>query len=41
MACFFEDETRGNWKSLMRYDAINNTVRIIEDYYDESVKKTK
>ncbi len=24
----------------MRYDAINNTVRLIEDYYENSAKKT-
>jgi len=40
LAYFLEDDTKGNWKSQMRYDAINNTVRIIEDYYDESAKKT-
>ena len=41
LAYFLEDETKGNWKSQMRYDAINNTVRLIEDYYEESAKKTK
>jgi hypothetical protein len=40
LAYFLQDDTKGNWKSQMRYDAINNTVRIIEDYYDESAKKT-
>lgn len=38
---FLEDDTKGNWKSQMRYDAINNTVRMIEEYYDNSAKKTK
>lgn len=33
-------ESKDNWKSQMRYDAINNAVRMIEDYYDNSVKKT-
>lgn len=37
---FLKDDTKGNWKSQMRYDAINNTVRMIEDYYDNSAKKT-
>lgn len=37
---FIKDETKGNWKSQMRYDAINNTVSLIENYYDESAKKT-
>lgn len=37
---FLEDESKGNWKSQMRYDAINNTVRLIGDYYDDSAKKT-
>jgi hypothetical protein len=37
---FLKDETKGNWKSQMRYDAINNTVGLIEDYYDNSAKKT-
>jgi len=37
---FLEDDTKGNWKSQMRYDAINNTVRLIEDYYETSAKKT-
>jgi hypothetical protein len=37
---FLIDDTKGNWKSQMRYDAINNTVRMIEDYYDNSAKKT-
>jgi len=37
---FLNDDTKGNWKSQMRYDAINNTVGIIEDYYDNSAKKT-
>jgi len=38
---FIEDESKGNWKSQMRYDAINNTVRLIEDYYEDSAKKTR
>lgn len=38
---FLKDETMGNWKSQMRYDAINNMVGIIEDYYDDSAKKTE
>ncbi|AGL03681.1 hypothetical protein Desgi_4443 [Desulfoscipio gibsoniae DSM 7213] len=37
---FLSDNTKGNWKSQMRYDVINNTVGIIEDYYDNSAKKT-
>jgi hypothetical protein len=37
---FLKDETKGNWKSQMRYDAINNTVGLIEDYYENSAKKT-
>ena len=37
---FLKDETKGNWKSQMRYDAINNTVDLIEDYYENSAKKT-
>jgi len=37
---FLEDESKGNWKNQMRYDAINNTVRIIEEYYENSAKKT-
>ncbi|TCK93146.1 putative zinc ribbon protein [Natranaerovirga hydrolytica] len=37
---FLKDETKGNWKSQMRYDAINNTVGLIEDYYENSSKKT-
>lgn len=37
---FLKDDRRGNWKSQMRYDAINNTVSLIEDYYDSSAKKT-
>lgn len=40
LAYFLEDDTKGNWKSQMRYDAINNTVRLIEDYYEDSAKKT-
>lgn len=40
LAYYLKDEIKGNWKNQMRYDAINNTVRIIEDYYDESAKKT-
>ncbi|SCL85458.1 hypothetical protein PP176A_0870 [Sporanaerobacter sp. PP17-6a] len=38
---FLEDESKGNWKSQMRYDAIDNTVGIIEGYYDDSAKKTE
>ncbi|NLB91748.1 MAG: hypothetical protein GX786_11095 [Clostridiales bacterium] len=37
---FLVDETKGNWKSQMRYNAINNAVRMIEEYYDDSAKKT-
>ncbi|NLK52992.1 MAG: hypothetical protein GX295_11225 [Syntrophomonadaceae bacterium] len=37
---FLNDDTNGNWKSQMRYDAINNTVRMIEEYYENSAKKT-
>ncbi|MEQ6376346.1 bacteriophage abortive infection AbiH family protein [Bacillaceae bacterium S4-13-56] len=37
---FLKDETKGNWKSQMRYDAINNTLGLIEDYYENSAKKT-
>lgn len=40
LAYFLRDDTKGNWKSQMRYDAIDNTVRIIEGYYDDSAKKT-
>lgn len=38
---FLKDETMGNWKNQVRYDGINNMVRIIEDYYDDSAKKTE
>lgn len=38
---FLKDETIGNWKSQVRYDGINNMVGIIEDYYDDSAKKTE
>lgn len=37
---FLEEDSEGNWKSQMRYDAINNTVGLIEDYYESSAKKT-
>lgn len=40
LAYFLDDERKGNWRSQTRYDAITNTVRIIEDYYDQSAKKT-
>lgn len=38
---FLKDQTMGNWKSQVRYDGINNMVRIIEDYYDDSAKITE
>lgn len=38
---FLKDETMGNWKSQVRYDGINNMVSIIEDYYEDSAKKTE
>ncbi len=37
---FLKDEAMGNWKNQIRYDAINNTVDLIEDYYENSAKKT-
>ena len=40
LAYFLKDDSKGNWKSQMRYDAINHTVELIEDYYEESAKKT-
>lgn len=40
LAYFLADETQGNWKSQMRYDSINNTQRLIEEYYSNSAKKT-
>lgn len=40
LAYFLDDERKGNWRSQTRYDAITNTVRIIEEYYDHSAKKT-
>lgn len=41
LAYFLDDETKGNWKNQTRYDAIDNTVRIIEGYYEDSAKKTE
>lgn len=40
LAYFLKDESEGNWKSQMRYDAIDNTSRLIEEYYANSAKKT-
>ena len=40
LAYFLQDDTLGNWKSQMRYDAINHTIDLIEDYYARSAKKT-
>lgn len=40
LAYFLKDEAQGNWKNQMCYDAINNTQRLIEDYYSNSAKKT-
>lgn len=37
---FLQDQTIGNWKSQVRFDGIHNMLRIIEDYYDDSAKKT-
>lgn len=36
---FLLDDTKGNWRSQMRYDAIDNTVRLIEEYYDQENPK--
>lgn len=41
LAYFLDDETKGNWKSQTRYDAVETAKRYIEDYYWESEKKTK
>jgi hypothetical protein len=40
LAYFLKDESEGNWKSQTRYDAIDNTSRLIEEYYTNSAKKT-
>lgn len=40
LAYFLRDDSKGNWKSQVRYDAISNTVRMIEEYYDDAAKKT-
>ncbi len=40
LAYFLKDDRKGNWKSQMRYDAINNTRRLIELYYSDSAKIT-
>jgi len=40
LAYFLKDESEGNWKSQTRYDAIDNTARLIEEYYSNSAKKT-
>mgnify|MGYP000946548833 CR=1 FL=1 len=38
---FLKDDTMGNWKNQIRYDAINNMVYTIESYYEDSEKKTQ
>lgn len=40
LAYFLKDESKGNWHSQTNYDYISTCVRMIEDYYDESAKKT-
>lgn len=40
LAYFLRDETKGNWRNQTRCDAIHNTVGMIENYYDDSAKKT-
>ncbi len=36
---FLKDDTMGNWKNQIRYNAINNMVYTIESYYEDSEKK--
>jgi hypothetical protein len=38
LAYFLEDESKGNWGSEARYQAINFAVERIEDYYEQSFK---
>lgn len=40
LAYFLEDDAKGNWHSQTNYDYIENCVRMIEGYYDDSAKKT-
>ena len=40
LAYFLDDERKGNWHSQTNYDYIENCIRIIEDYYEGSAKKT-
>lgn len=41
LAYFLDEWSKGNWRSQMRYDAIENTTYLIEDYYEKSAKKTE
>ena len=40
LAYFLRNEEDGNWKSQMRYDAIDHACGMLEDYYEMSAKKT-
>lgn len=41
LAYFLQDDRKGNWKSQARFDAINLTRTLIEEYYSNSAKKTQ